>query len=188
MPRWYRTDTTDILAHTLWAGAGMVALGRRVPIAPRTIAAGMALAALPDLLHLLPIVGWWWFGNGAAAAMLAHAFPVPGELPPLPPLVAAWSYHLHCTMHSVFVVGAVTLLLWALTRSLWLPLLGWWLHLAIDVPTHSAEFFPTPILYPFSERGFDGLAWNTPWFMVVNYAALAAVAVWLWRRRRMHRG
>ena len=177
----------DILAHTLWAGAGMAALARRGPIAPRTIAAGMALAALPDLLHLLPVVGWWSFGDGTAAAVLAHAFPVPGELPTLPPLVAAWSYHLHCAMHSALVAGAVTLLLWAVTRSMWLPLLGWWSHLVIDVPTHSATFFPTPIFYPLSERGFDGLAWNTPWFMVLNYAALALVGVWLLlERRRAH--
>ncbi len=178
----------DIVAHTLWAGAGMAALGRRVPVAPRTIAAAMALAALPDLLHLLPIAAWWLFGKGSASAVLAHAFPVPGQLPALPPLVAAWSYHLHCTLHSALVAGAVTLLSWAVLRSLWLPLLGWWSHLVIDVFTHSAAFFSTPILYPFSERGFDGLAWNTPWFMALNYLALATVAGWLWRGRKVRPG
>ena len=30
------------------------------------------------------------------------------------------------------------------------------------------------MLYPFSERAFDGLAWNTPWFMVFNHLAIAA--------------
>jgi len=173
----------DIVAHTLWAGAGMTALGRRMPLAPRSVGMAMALAALPDVLHLTPIVGWWFFGDGSAAAVRAYAIPLPGQLPELPATVALWSHHLHCVMHSALVAGVVTLLVWGLLHALWLPLLGWWSHLVIDVFTHSAAFFPTPILYPFTERGFDGLAWNTPWFMVLNYAALAAVGWWLVRRQ-----
>ena len=177
----------DIVAHTLWAGAGMAALGRRMPLAPRTVGLAMALAALPDLLHLAPIVGWWVLGDGTAAAVGAHAIPRPGQLPTLPPLLALWSYNLHCAMHSALVAGASTLMLWAFLRRFWLPLLGWWLHLAIDVFTHSAAFFPTPILYPITERGFDGIAWNTPWFLALNYAALAVVGGWLaWGRGYKH--
>jgi hypothetical protein len=95
------------------------------------------------------------------------------------------SHHLHCVMHSALVAAAVTLLLWAVMRSLWLPLLGWWSHIVIDVFTHSADFYPSPVLYPITQRGFDGIAWNTPWFVVVNYAALAGVGVWLWMRRKV---
>lgn len=36
-------------------------------------------------------------------------------------------------------------------------------------------------------RGFDGIAWNTPWFMTLNYTALAVVGLWLWNKRLMHR-
>ena len=60
----------------------------------------------------------------------------------------------------------------------------WWLHIVIDVFTHSVDFYPSPVLYPFTQRGFDGLAWNTPWFMLANYVALAGVGLWLlWRRK-----
>jgi hypothetical protein len=55
----------------------------------------------------------------------------------------------------------------------------------IDVFTHSADFYPSPVLYPITQRGFDGIAWNTPWFVVVNYTALVAVGVWLWVRRKL---
>jgi membrane-bound metal-dependent hydrolase YbcI (DUF457 family) len=51
-------------------------------------------------------------------------------------------------------------------RTLWIPLLGWWSHIVIDVFTHSADYYAVPVLYPFTERGFDGIAWITPWFMV----------------------
>lgn len=178
----------DIFAHTLWAGAGGALLRRRWPIKPRTVALTMGLAALPDVLHLLPIVGWWAAGDGTLAALRAYVVAVPGLEPALPPVVNLLSHHLHCIAHSAIVAGAVTLLLWAALRSLWIPLLGWWSHVVIDVFTHSADFYPSPVLYPITQRGFDGLAWNTPWFMALNYAAIGLVGLWLHRSRPVARG
>ncbi len=174
----------DILAHTLWAGAGTAMMHRRWPIAPRSVALTVALAALPDVIHMLPLLGWWVSGDGSAAALLAYAIAMPGQEPALPPLVAMLSHHLHCIGHSAVVAGAVTLLLWAVLGRLWIPLLGWWLHIVIDVFTHSADYFASPVLYPITERGFDGIAWNTPWFMALNYVALTAAGVWLVLSRR----
>jgi len=54
----------------------------------------------------------------------------------------------------------------------------------IDVFTHSADYYPSPVLYPITQRGFDGLAWNTPWFLALNYFVLCAVGGSLWRSRR----
>lgn len=178
----------DILAHTLWAGAGVALLRRRRPVAPGTVAVAMGLAALPDLLHLLPIMGWWAFGDGSAAVLRAYAIPVPGQQPALPPVVNLLSHHLHCITHSAIVAGAVTLALWLALRSLWIALLGWWSHIVIDVFTHSADYYPSPVLYPITERGFDGLAWNTPWFLLLNYIALGMVGSWLLRSRRSGHG
>jgi LexA-binding, inner membrane-associated putative hydrolase len=174
----------DIVAHTLWASAGLVLARRRWPLAPRTQFLTLALAALPDIPHLLPVIGWWLFGGGSLAALRAVMIAVPGQEAVLPPLVTQWSWHLHCVMHSAVVAGAATLALWALRRSLWIPLLGWWSHIVIDVFTHSAAYYPAPVLYPFSQRGFDGLAWNTPWFLGLNYVVLAAVSMALWLSRR----
>lgn len=173
----------DILAHTLWAGAGFTLLRRRVPVAPRDVALTVALAALPDLLHLLPIAGWWLVGGGSFEVLRAYAIPVVGQEPAMPTIVTLFSRHLHCFAHSAVVAGAVTLLLWKLRRALWIPLLGWWSHIVIDVFTHSADYFPSPVLYPFTQRGFDGIAWNTPRFMVLNYLALAGAGLWLFVTR-----
>ena len=173
----------DILAHALWAGAGLGLARQRWAVPSKTLAATVVLAVLPDLFHLLPIAGWWAFGEGNLAALWAYAVAIPGQEPALPPLVAAWSYHLHCVAHSAIIAGAVTLLVWAVRRSLWIPLLGWWSHIIIDVFTHSADFYPSPVLYPITQRGFDGLAWNTPWFMVLNYSALGLTGLWLWLAR-----
>lgn len=67
------------------------------------------------------------------------------------------------------------------------PLLGWWSHVVIDVFTHSSDYYPSPVLWPVTREGLDGLAWNTPGFVAVNYAALAATYLWLLRRRRSER-
>jgi membrane-bound metal-dependent hydrolase YbcI (DUF457 family) len=87
-------------------------------------------------------------------------------------------------MHSAVVAGGVTFLLWMKTRSVSIPLLAWWSHIVIDVFTHSAAFYPVPVLYPFTMRGFDGIAWNSPWFQALNYGLLGAAFIYLMRTRR----
>jgi LexA-binding, inner membrane-associated putative hydrolase len=172
----------DILAHALWASAGVAAANRRWPIARSTAAATVALAVLPDVVHMLPMLAWSVLGEGTVAQLWAYAVALPSQEPAMPPMVAMWSHHGHCVFHSAIVAGLVTLLLWAALRHVWLPLLGWWSHIVIDIFTHSADFYPSPVLYPITQRGFDGIAWNTPWFMVLNYVALACVGLWLFKR------
>ena len=174
----------DIVAHALWAGIGVAALRRRRPVTLGVTALTVALAALPDVLHLLPIAGWWLFGEGTLAALGAYAVAVPGQEPGLPPAVQFWSHELHCVMHSAPVAALATAVVWAAKRSIWLPLLGWWSHVVIDVFTHSADYYPVPVLYPFTERGFDGVAWNQPWMLALNYIAITAAAAWLLHTRR----
>ena len=174
----------DIVAHSRWAGIGVALLRRHRPVAAGTAAATVALAALPDAVQLLPILAWWALGDGSWAALQAYAVALPGQEPALPAMVQMLSHHLHCMLHSAVVAAGVTLLVWGLRRALWLPLLGWWSHIVIDVFTHSADYYAVPVLYPFSERGFDGIAWNQPWMLVLNYAAITVAAGWLWQSRR----
>ena len=178
----------DIVAHTLWAAAGAVVIHRRRPMSRGTAMIAVALAAVPDVIHLLPLAGWWLFGDGSFAALRAYAVAVPGQEPVLPQLVGLLSHHLHCVMHSAPIAAVTTLALWAVLRTLWIPLLGWWSHIVIDVFTHSADYYAVPVLYPFSYRGFDGIAWITPWFMALNYGALATVGAWLLMSRRRPEG
>lgn len=174
----------DIVAHVLWPAVGAAVVHRRRPLSRSTVVATLVLAALPDVLHLVPIAGWWLLSDGSFAAVRGYAVAIPGQEPGLPPVVQLWSHHLHCVMHSAPVAATVTLAVWIMRRAFWLPLLGWWSHIVIDVFTHSADYYTVPVLYPFTERGFDGIAWITPWFMVLNYLALAAAGTWLMLSRR----
>lgn len=119
------------------------------------------------------------FGTVSPAALMHYILAHPGQAG----LAGAWSgqiaHHLHCAMHSVVVAGAVSGLLGHRWPALRWPLAGWWLHIAIDIPTHANDYFPVPVLYPFSYRGFDGIAWTSPRFLAVNYALLAAAGAWL---------
>jgi hypothetical protein len=173
----------DIVAHGLWAASGAVLARRRGLVDARTAAAAVALAVLPDLPHGLPVLAWALSGEATLAAVRDYALAAPGQEPVLPAPVALASHHLHCVLHSGVVAAAMTLAWWIATRSLGFALLGWWSHIVIDVVTHSADFFPSPVLYPLSYRGFDGIAWNEPWFVAANYLALALAWLWLWVAR-----
>lgn len=176
----------DIVAHALWAGIGLALARRHRPIASHTVSATLALAVVPDLAQLLPLLGRAIF-TGDAHVLVAYATALPGLEPALPAAVALWAHHLHCALHSAVIAAAVTVALYTIMRSFWIPLLGWWSHIVIDVFTHSAEFYPAPVLYPFTQQGFDGLAWNTPWFLAANYAAIAlALGLLAATRRRRH--
>jgi hypothetical protein len=39
------------------------------------------------------------------------------------------------------------------------------------------------VLYPVTMRSYDRIAWNEPWFMVLNYLALGMTWLWLLNRR-----
>jgi len=174
----------DVLAHALWAGMGCAAARRKVDLPPCTVVATVTLAVLPDVAHMLPVAAWVMLGEGAWATLGRYAFAAPGNEPVLPESIALWSHRLHCVGHSAVIALLVTALAWLGLRRLWIPLLGWWSHILIDVFTHSRDYYPAPVLYPFTMRGFDGLAWNRPWFVALNYAALGAVGLWLLTKGR----
>ena len=48
----------DIFAHSLWAGAAATLAQRHWHFSRRTLTWTVVLAALPDLLHVLPIIAW----------------------------------------------------------------------------------------------------------------------------------
>jgi membrane-bound metal-dependent hydrolase YbcI (DUF457 family) len=177
----------DVVAHGLWAGLGVAVAARRWPVSSRTALATVGLATLPDLAQLLPLLVAALFDGSGVRILSAYAAALPGFDPTLPPPVALALHHLHCTMHSAVVAALVTLALWAVRRAFWWPLLGWWSHIVIDVFTHSSEYYPSPVLYPITDRGFDGIAWPTPWFMALNYAVLGVAGLWVWRSARTDR-
>jgi hypothetical protein len=54
---------------------------------------------------------------------------------------------------------------------------GWMIHILIDIPTHSTQFYSTPFLWPVSDIKFNGLSWGTPWFLALNYTIMATLYI-----------
>lgn len=165
----------DILSHGLWAGAAAVALRRRYGASDRAVVGAIVMGVLPDVVHAVPVVAWSAFQPDGWRIIAAYSVAVPGAEPLLPLLVHGLSHHAHCAMHSIVVAIGVTALVARLKPALLFPLLGWWLHIAIDIPTHSNDYYPVPFLYPLTNKGFDGVAWTTPWLLGLNYVGLLAV-------------
>lgn len=176
----------DILSHGLWAiAASKVAerrAGRRVPPL-RAFLWGL----FPDLFAFgLPFL-WLIWAVFTGGVTLSEFRPGPGQNHPAfeQDGIFAISSQLYNWSHSIFVILAVFLLVWwwksgrrGLRRDRFpLIMLGWPLHVLMDVPTHSLEFYPTPLFWPLSDWKFDGIVWGQTWFMLLNYGSLLAAAV-----------
>lgn len=172
----------DIVAHGLWVAAGAVWLRRKGRVTTRAVWGAIALGVLPDVIQTVPVAAWA-VSAGETGSLFAYIVAEPGSEPPMPAMVASIAHHLHCVMHSVIVAGAVTAVAWSALRRFPLVLLGWWAHIALDVPTHSNAYYAVPIFYPVTYRGLDGIPWTTPWLLAANYVLLAIAYVWLYRTR-----
>jgi hypothetical protein len=107
-------------------------------------------------------------------------FTGPPELSRIPP----WVFTLYGVTHSLFVFGAVILLVFLLFKKVPVYLLAWGLHIAVDIPTHSREFLPTPFLWPVSEWQFPGLSWGTGWFFISYWCVLLGWSIVVFVRSR----
>ena len=77
----------------------------------------------------------------------------------------------HSLVIFFFVVGIV----YFITREIPWVMGGWLLHILIDIPSHTREFFPTPFLWPISSFKISGISWGNKYFMITNYTALILV-------------
>jgi hypothetical protein len=156
----------EIIAHGLWTAAAAVRASRsgarfRAPL-PWAVFWGV----FPDLLAFGPPVAaglWFWAVGGAAAehgSRLHHHVDLGIPLYP--------------TGHSLVIFAGVFALASLAARRPIVSMLGWLLHILIDIPTHGHGYYPTRFLWPFSNYGFNGIPWWNPWMMAASPAPLVA--------------
>lgn len=156
----------DIFAHALWTNA-VYYKKYRWNLKSRLWAVFFGIA--PDLASFTPATIYaFLFSWGEHLAYLANSSF----------WVFAYARESYGYTHSLVIFLAVTLIVTALRKGrLYLPMLGWLLHILIDIPTHK-NFYETPFLFPLANYKFDrGVSWGEPWFMMVNYSALAVVYI-----------
>lgn len=164
----------DIVSHGLWGG---VAFGRKsrknylaaffFGIMPDTFSFGVLFAT-----NLLGITIGPKYSNGRP------------DLADIPTYVS----QLYDVTHSLIVFAFVFALVWLLRKKPFLPLTAWGLHILVDIPTHSLDFFATPFLWPFSGYKFDGINWGEPWIFFPNLILLiSAYSGWYFFTKKQKR-
>ena len=84
-----------------------------------------------------------------------------------------WLFDLYNISHSLFIaLVGVSLAYFLINRSFAFAMLAWPLHIILDFPFHTADFFPTPILWPILDVRFDGISWSTPYIWFSNIGGL----------------
>ena len=165
----------DILAHTLWTNAGARGVNklRERKGKPKIVSVGWTAFwgvapdffafTVPFLIVIFNVVT----GKLALSSFGGHHMPVAGfDL----------ASYLYQYSHSLVVFAIVFLAVWAIYRRPRWELLGWALHILIDIPSHDIEFYATPFLFPISDYRFPyGIAWSNMYYMIINYSALLLV-------------
>ncbi len=146
----------DILSHALWTNL----VFKELPMEQRSLA--ISFGVLPDLFSFVRILG-----RGFLKKVMSYK---DSPLSTFPSFV----FKIYNVTHSLIIFMGVFLVLSLLNLEfLALAFCGWGLHILLDVFTHNAKFFPTPILWPISKFHFSGIAWSNKYFMIFNYSVLA---------------
>ncbi|OGE93891.1 MAG: hypothetical protein A3K08_01555 [Candidatus Doudnabacteria bacterium RIFCSPLOWO2_01_41_7] len=134
---------------------------------------GIAFGVLPDLVSFTPVFFYAFY----ASIFLQQPFfagPPGNDNPFFEYAVQTYNYS-----HSIVIWAAVLILVWLIPHLFWKKgagfpwiLLGWALHIFIDIFTHTEAFFATPFLFPLSGLKVSVISWAHPVFMVINYSLL----------------
>ena len=161
----------EIVAHSLWAAAAAITAKRSTKV---RVHVGWTVwwAAFPDVLAFGPMVaaGLWLRLAGDPSAG-GHGLPRVHIGLPLYPAG-------HSLIVFLLVFGITTIL----ARRIVFEMLGWLMHILIDIPTHSLDYYATRFLWPVSDYRIDGIAWWTPWFWAATYGALGVAWFVIWRK------
>ncbi len=181
----------DIFAHTLWTAAAArgVNTNKKVLLenkAPLSVGWSAFWGVFPDLFAFgLPFIAALYFiitGKISISEIGSHHG---AGLPESASWIASLPPHLYQISHSAVIFAVVFLVVWAVRRRPYLELSGWLLHILIDIPSHTASFYPTPFLWPISNYHFlYGVSWANPTYMIVNYSALAVVYLYFLFRKK----
>ena len=169
----------DVFAHTVWAALSARAINKKKKQRILNVAWTAFWGVFPDLFAFtIPFAGI--IISVLSGDKSFSDFPR-GEGSPLFSL----AHELYNYSHSLVIWFVVFLVVWKLAKKPRWELLGWALHILIDIPTHTEAFFPTPFLFPVSTYHVPfGISWGTPWFMMLNYSVMLLCFAFLFIRDR----
>jgi len=81
-------------------------------------------------------------------------------------------YQLYDISHSLIVFALIFAIVWIWRKKPQWLLGPWLVHILVDIPSHSAEFFPTPLFWPISDFRVNGINWGDPVIYIPNLVLL----------------
>lgn len=151
----------DTMAH------GLIGMLLKTPKMPRwTLFAALGFGVMPDLLSFgIYFVQRFVTGN--------HHF----DRNAIPEYVYI-NYNL---THSLIIAAIFGILIYYFWRPGFIPYLAWPIHILCDVPTHSIDFFATPIFYPLWDWKFDGWSFGRNYWIIISYY-LAIIIIYMLKK------
>ncbi len=162
----------DTLSHGLYGG---IAFGRK---SRKDYITAFLFGVMPDILAFGPV-----FAGSFLGLMEWPSRHIEGtDILIMPKYV----YHVYNATHSLIIFGIFFGLLWLFKKKKFAMLsLAWPLHILVDIPTHTLQFFPTPVLWPFSSFAFNGIRWSNPIIFIPNVIILIVLhTIWYLKRKR----
>ena len=93
-----------------------------------------------------------------------------------------WLFSLYDISHSLIIaIAFISAAYFLINKNFAFAMLAWPLHILLDFPFHTADFFPTPILWPLIDIRFDGISWGNPYVWFSNIAGL--IILFLYRKK-----
>lgn len=125
---------------------------------------------LPDLISFTP----------STLYLLLSRTDFPRGVEQLPDLaIFRYAVESYNYTHSLVTFFLILLIVTVIRRGkIWWPLFGWLFHIVLDLFTHKADFFATPILFPLSNLKYlHGFSWAEPHFLLINWIVLLVLYV-----------
>lgn len=170
----------DVFAHGLWAYL-VARFANRHLKKKLKVWLFVVFGVMPDILSFAPLFIFLIVGLITGSTVLG-AFPHPASVEPTDhnsTIIHNITGTLYDLTHNLFIFVIVFFLVWLIFRKPVYEMLGWLLHILVDIPSHSYKFYPTPFLWPFSEWKYDGISWANAWFMIVNYSLIILFYLYL---------
>jgi len=179
----------DVISHGLWVGAIYKAINLEKRTKERLkVWKAVLWGIFPDVLSFAILFAYMIIGLIFGMNNFS-GIPNPSQIEPHTVYSSNPIFHLtgilynlsHSSLIFILVFAIISLLYW---KPLW-TMCAWGVHILIDIPTHSYEFYPTPVFWPISGWRFDGFSWANPWFLAMNYIVLIGIYIFLirWERK-----
>lgn len=164
----------DPFSHALWAGgfAKLINLNKNIKLKFNFWWAAF-FGVFPDIIGFaIPYIIWFFgliFGTYKFSNISLNLFHPTTIQFPYSGLVSQFYNFSHSLIIFAFVFLIVFLIF---KKPVWI-MLGWLLHIVIDIFTHVREQYTTPILWPVSNWTIGGLIfWRNNWFIIIDLVLL----------------